>query len=285
MHIKIIASESMGTRSMATYIETKDAKIFIDPGVNLAEKRFGLPPHPIEIEQKERDWNEIVRFIEKSEIVIITHYHYDHFNPSSDPEIFRDKFLLIKHPTENINESQKKRAEEFLRKIKRAPTEIIFADGKELFAGETRILFSKPVFHGKDPTLGYVLEVLIDDGNDRFLFTSDVQGPVREDQVEFILENRPRIIFLDGPGTYLMNQRVSKEDIERAFNNIASILQQDYIELVVIDHHFLRDANWKRLLTTYVPSSLSTKIKTAAEYVGKPLRLLEANRKKLWKEY
>ncbi len=285
MHIKIIASESMGTRSMATYIETKDAKIFIDPGVNLAEKRFGLPPHPIEIEQKERDWNEIVRFIEKSEIVIITHYHYDHFNPSSDPEIFRDKFLLIKHPTENINESQKKRAEEFLRKIKRVPTEIIFADGKELFAGETRILFSKPVFHGKDPTLGYVLEVLIDDGNDRFLFTSDVQGPVREDQVEFILENRPRIIFLDGPGTYLMNQRVSKEDIERAFNNITSILQQDYIELVVIDHHFLRDANWKRLLTTYVPSSLSTKIKTAAEYVGKPLRLLEANRRKLWKEY
>lgn len=285
MHIKIIASESMGTRSMATYIETKDAKIFIDPGVNLAEKRFGLPPHPIEIEQKERDWNEIVRFIEKSEIVIITHYHYDHFNPSSDPEIFRDKFLLIKHPTENINESQKKRAEEFLRKIKRVPTEIIFADGKELFAGETRILFSKPVFHGKDPTLGYVLEVLMDDGNDRFLFTSDVQGPVREDQVEFILENRPRIIFLDGPGTYLMNQRVSKEDIERAFNNITSILQQDYIELVVIDHHFLRDANWKRLLTTYVPSSLSTKIKTAAEYVGKPLRLLEANRRKLWKEY
>jgi len=285
MHIKIIAAESMGTRSMATYIETRDAKIFIDPGVNLAEKRFGLPPHPIEIEQKERDWNEIVRFIEKSEIIIITHYHYDHFNPSSDPEIFRDKFLLIKHPTENINESQKKRAEEFLRKIKRTPVEIIFADGKELFAGETRILFSKPVFHGKDPTLGYVLEVLIDDGNDRFLFTSDVQGPVREDQVEFILKNRPRIIFLDGPGTYLVNQRVSKEDIKRAFDNIVSILQQDYIELVVIDHHFLRDANWKRLLITYVPPFLSTKIKTAAEYVGKPLRLLEANRRKLWKEY
>ena len=46
MKIKPVASDSMGTRSMATYVETKDVKIFIDPGVALGPSRYGLPPHP-----------------------------------------------------------------------------------------------------------------------------------------------------------------------------------------------------------------------------------------------
>lgn len=43
MKITPLAFESMGVRSMATFIET-DHKILIDPGTSLGAKRFGLPP-------------------------------------------------------------------------------------------------------------------------------------------------------------------------------------------------------------------------------------------------
>lgn len=45
MHIEPLSFDSMGTRSMCTYIETEDMRIVIDPGVSLAPKRYGLPPH------------------------------------------------------------------------------------------------------------------------------------------------------------------------------------------------------------------------------------------------
>ena len=49
MNVKPLASESLGVRSMATYVETKDCKILIDPSAALGPKRYGLSPH-----QKER---------------------------------------------------------------------------------------------------------------------------------------------------------------------------------------------------------------------------------------
>jgi predicted metallo-beta-lactamase superfamily hydrolase len=50
MKIIPIASDSLGVRSMATYVETKDCKILIDPSAALGPKRYGLPPSIIEIE-------------------------------------------------------------------------------------------------------------------------------------------------------------------------------------------------------------------------------------------
>ena len=44
MNIIPIASDSLGVRSMATYVETKDCKIVIDPSAALGPKRYGLPP-------------------------------------------------------------------------------------------------------------------------------------------------------------------------------------------------------------------------------------------------
>lgn len=42
-----LAAESLGVRSMCTYVETSAIKVLIDPGVSLG-KRFGLLPHPNE---------------------------------------------------------------------------------------------------------------------------------------------------------------------------------------------------------------------------------------------
>lgn len=269
---------------MATYIETHDTKIMIDPGVNLAKKRYGLPPHPIELEKKEEHWKEIVRYAQKADVIIITHYHYDHYNPVDNLEIFDDKYLFIKNPIQKINESQKGRAKVFLEEIKKRPIEIIYADGREFFIGETRILFSNPVFHGADPKLGYVIQVLIDDFEKKFLFTSDVQGIVNNEQKEFILENKPDIIFLDGPVTYLPSDRATPNIIRNSLENITALLKQEFIKTMILDHHLLRDINWKILLQRHIIASLTEKIRTAAEFCGKPITLLEANRNRLWAE-
>src|SRR2546430_9453230 len=39
-----LAAESLGVRSMATYVEAGDLGILIDPGATLAPTRWGLPP-------------------------------------------------------------------------------------------------------------------------------------------------------------------------------------------------------------------------------------------------
>ena len=41
-----LAFDSFGVRSMATFVETDDLKVLIDPGVALAPVRYGLEPHP-----------------------------------------------------------------------------------------------------------------------------------------------------------------------------------------------------------------------------------------------
>ena len=51
MNVIPLSSDSLGVRSMATYVETKDCKILIDPSAALGPKRYGLPPHQKELEE------------------------------------------------------------------------------------------------------------------------------------------------------------------------------------------------------------------------------------------
>src|SRR5436853_585901 len=44
MRVIPLAAESLGVRSMATYVEAGDLGILIDPGATLAPTRWGLPP-------------------------------------------------------------------------------------------------------------------------------------------------------------------------------------------------------------------------------------------------
>jgi len=44
MKVIPLAAESLGVRSMATYVEVGRTGILIDPGATLAPARFGLPP-------------------------------------------------------------------------------------------------------------------------------------------------------------------------------------------------------------------------------------------------
>ena len=278
MKVIPIASDSMGIRSMATYIETKDCNIFIDPSAALATDRYSLPPHEKELKIYEKTKKEISRIVQKSDILTISHYHYDHFDP--EESLYEGKTVFLKDISKNINKSQKKRGKEFLEQIKDICTIEICDDSEHMF-GKTNIIFSPPFFHGPEKIrLGYVVMTMVDDGKKRILHTSDVQGPVSEKAMKYIIKQNPDLLILDGPPTMLLGWRFSYKNLELASNNLIKILKKTKCE-IILDHHLLRDKRYKKQYPE--PYKIGKKrLKTFAEYLGKENNTLEANRKELW---
>ncbi len=281
MKIRPIAADSLGTRSMATYVETEDVKILIDPSSSLAPDRWGLEPHPQEIKRWKEHWQAIIEHAKIAEVIVITHYHYDHHFPKRI-EVFKDKIVLIKDPEYNINLNQKRRAAELLTVIKDVAKKIEVADCKRFDFGKTRVKFSPPVFHGKSNRLGYVIEVAIE-AEEKFLFTSDVQGPLCSEQLDFILKESPDIVYLDGPLTYMLGSAYKKSDLTNAINNIEKILMMSNLKTLIIDHHLLRDREWRERVKRIFNSKYdNVNIVTAAGFLGKEDETLEAHRKALY---
>jgi len=266
---------------MATYVETENFNILIDPAVALSPSRFNLPPHPIELQRKKEQLELIKEKSKTAQLIIITHYHYDHHNPE-EISLYQDKILLIKDPNNFVNESQRIRAHYFLEKIKNLPKTIEIVDNKEFIFNNIKIKFSPPVKHGPKEYLGYVIEIAISNEKENFIFTSDVQGIVDEEQLSFILENQPTILYADGPMTYMLNYRYHKEDLEKSINNIKKIIKETDVKVIVLDHHLTRDEKFKDYLKEILNQN-KTKILTAAEYLGKENELFEAKRRELYK--
>ncbi len=285
MKVIPIAFDSFGARSMATFVETKDAKICIDPSVALGPSRYNLPPHPLEYERKSELWNNIKNFVLKSDVVIITHYHYDHHNPN-EVEIFDGKKILLKHPKEKINRSQKNRAAFFINQLKSINVEIDFCDGKAYEFGNTLLKISNPVFHGANDRLGYVVEVFVDEKSS-FLFSSDVEGPIHEHQLEFMLECDAKTVFVDGPMTYMLGYRYSTKNFEKAIENVKRLIEETSIKELILDHHLTRDLKWRERLRDVFKfgDEKGVKVESAAEFAGKKEDLLEAKRKELYEKY
>lgn len=286
MRIEFITGETFGTRSMATVLRKEGESIFIDPGVALAPWRSGLEPHPIEIETREKHWQRIRDILKTCKYIVITHYHFDHFN-IKEPEIFKNKIVFLKDPNKNINWSQHRRAFILLKNIRPIVEEIHISDGREFDLGWVKLKFSKPVFHGATSRLGYVTEVFVENHTGNFLFTSDVQGPIHDDQTEFIIKNSPEIVYVDGPMVYLLGNAYDEESLERARENLRKILQLDRLKILVLDHHLTRDLEWRKYLDNVFEEAekRGKKILTAAEFMGKENTYLEARRKELYKLY
>jgi hypothetical protein len=284
MKIEVLAFDSFGVRSMATFIRT-DVKILIDPGVALGPSRYGLPPHEKELEREAACWEEIKKYAKMADILVLSHYHYDHHDPTY-PELYEGKILYMKHPTAKINRSQKERAKFFLDEIEGKPKKMDTGDGKEFLHRKTLIRFSNPVFHGIGPRLGWVIETYIEYGKSKLIHTSDVQGPSIQDQLDFILENSPDSVILDGPMTYMLGYRYPQKNVDLSVENMIRMIDETPVKTIITDHHFLRDLKYKeRIKRVYDRAGKEVKIITAAEYAGREIELLEARRKELYKTF
>ena len=125
MKVLPLFSDSMGVRSMATLVETDGVKIFIDASAALGPSRYGLPPHPLEIRALEEAKEKIRRLAMDCDILVITHYHYDHYDP--EERFYEGKKIFAKDIGGNINRSQRERGA-FFRERFEEKSEIIYCD-------------------------------------------------------------------------------------------------------------------------------------------------------------
>ena len=278
MKIIPIASDSLGIRSMATYVETKDCKILIDPSAALGPKRYGLPPHQKELEALDKTKKEIAEIAEKCDILTISHYHYDHYDP--DERFYKGKKVLAKGISNNINKSQNQRGTKF-KEIVENICDLIYCDDSKHKIGETEIVFSPPFFHGPENVrLGYVIMTTVDDGQKKILHASDVQGPVTKTAKNYIINQKPDLIIMDGPPSIFLGWKFSMKNMQDASDNLVEIIETLDCD-IILDHHLLRDIKFKEVFPE--PYKIGGKqVKTFAEYLGKENNTLEAQRKKLW---
>ncbi|MEM2655315.1 MAG: hypothetical protein QXJ43_05310 [Candidatus Bathyarchaeia archaeon] len=292
-----IAFESFGVRSMCTYIETPDIKILLDAGVSLAPNRYGLPPHPREYIALRDRREEIIKFAEKSDVITVSHYHFDHYTPSYTDwaynwcsaeiaeKMYGGKTVLAKSFKEYVNFSQRRRGWLFAKTSGRYAKKLEIADERTFIFGDTKISFSKPVFHGpEDSDLGWVLITVIRCKNESVLFAPDVQGPISQETLNAVIGEKPQLAIIGGPPTYLADFRMRMEDINTALENLKIIVR--HIPTIILDHHILRDENWESIVRPIAEYALSIghRIFTAAEFLGCENRILEAHRKRLYSE-
>ncbi len=345
--VRLLFFDSLGAKCSSVLVNTPDVSILIDPGA------AGLQPgFPLSSEEKallrEKACERILRYGASSDVVVISHYHYDHHvHPSRLEEmagLFKRKTLLVKDPNQWINKSQRKRSLDFLSSLYRifgeeesfekvlsqsrfvmkkdlteeypktsaiwqrakgkkmmvyqaklrwfekiveswrknkwiedfkvGDTKVMLADGKSFTFGDTKICFSQPMFHGQFlDNIGWVLGVLVKFDDDKFLFTSDLQGPIIEEYADWIIRSEPDFIVADGPPLYTYGFMIGKEDVEQVIKNMQNIMREARPRGILWDHHMCRGLFRSKLKRVYsYAKKLNVKICTAAEYIGrKPL--------------
>ncbi len=197
------------------FVRTKDLSMLLDPGISLSPNRYGLPPpHPREIERVNVLRNVLERYAEEANYLFISHYHRDHFtvpypsiymggtNNESYRKIYSDKVLLMKSPDDE-NWSQRRRYYGLRKAVESIVKELVFADGREFTIGSTRLVISRSLPHGEDNAkTGRVIAITIVDGDESLMFMPDVEGPVSQLAVDYVMSMKPQILIVGGPPPY-----------------------------------------------------------------------------------
>jgi len=161
------------------------------------------------------------------------------------------------------------------------PTTVEFVDGREVEVGHTTIRFAGPHFHGIEyARVGWVLSIVVERGEHKLLFSSDLQGPVIEDYAEWIVAEDPDLLILDGPPTYLLGYMMNRINLRRAIGNICRVIRAVRADPIILDHHLLREARYaERLSEVYrVAREAGKRVLTAAELMGQEPVVLRASR-------
>lgn len=146
-------------------------------------------------------------------------------------------------------------------------TEVNFAEGSEFKIGNTQVRFTKPLFHGIEyANTGWVFATIVEAGGEKFIHTSDLQGPTLEDHTQWIIEEAPDYLVLDGPATYLFGYMLNRTNLNRSIANAYQIVKECDPKVMIYDHHLLRDKRYKEL--TSAVWSGSEKVITASELLG-----------------
>jgi predicted metallo-beta-lactamase superfamily hydrolase len=279
MKVVPLAAESLGVRSMATYVEAGQTGILIDPGATLSPSRFNLPPSEAEWEALRRANDRISAYAARASLVFVSHYHEDHFR--SDPATYVGRTVLVKDPRRMVAGLQAKRGAELWTALEPV-ARVVSADGSRRRTRELELRVSPPLPHGVDGSpLGTIVALTVADlgENERFVFASDVQGPLSPVAAAYLIQERPTLLYLSGPPSYI-EKDVGVSVIERGIDNLLRIASTTGAR-VIMDHHALRDT---RFAERFRRAWDTGTVVTAAGYLGLPEAPLESRRPRAWAE-
>jgi uncharacterized protein len=274
MRVMPLAADSLGVRSMATYVEAGELRLLLDPGACLSPRRYGMPPSPDEEEALRRALDRIDGYARRASHVALSHYHADHCAP--DLELYAGRRVWAKDPRRMLDEHQASRGQALWKALEgRARVEAV--EGRAFELGGVRVKCSPPLPHGREGTgFGFVVAVTVDDGT-RFVHASDVQGPASAVAAAYILRERPDLLYLSGPPTYL-EAHVGKDALRAGLEHLLRIVSETGCR-VILDHHAVRDRRYRERLG---PAFETGRVVTVAEYLGHRDECWEARRPERW---
>jgi hypothetical protein len=264
---------------MATYVEVGDLGILVDPGATLAPARWGLPPAEPEWEALRRANDRISAYAARANLVFVSHYHEDHFR--SDPASYAGRTVLAKDPRRMPAGAQARRGVALWKALD-GQARVEAADGWRRRDAALELVVSPPLPHGVDGTaLGHVLALVVSDlaQRERFVFASDVQGPLSPVATAWLVQQRPTLLYLSGPPSYI-ERDLPAGAVERGIGHLLRVIDATGCR-VIMDHHALRDPGFadrfERLWST-------GRVVTAAAHLGLEATPLEARRRALWSD-
>jgi predicted metallo-beta-lactamase superfamily hydrolase len=278
MQVQIIGTESLGVRGLCCVIGLKDRKVVIDPGIALGFRRHGLMPHPVQVIASERTKSLIDEALENATDIVISHYHGDH-TPLVDPNPYQLSVqrvaILFKHARlwtkgiQDISENQVQRAKSLSRSLGQTlPKAEGISDGP--------LAFSLPVPHGeRDSRGGSVMMTRVEEDGKVFVHASDIQM-LNDEAIKQILTWQPNVVLASGPPIYL--PRLTAQEQEDALHRTLGLAKE--VDALILDHHLMRSRKGEQWLN-YVSSLTAYKVICAADIMGIPRNLLEAERA-LW---
>jgi len=135
-----------------------------------------------------------------------------------------------------------------------------------------RLRFKGPLFHGIEYSrVGWVFSTIVEYGGEKLVHSSDLNGPVIEDYARWIIEEKPDILILDGPMTYMLGYTLNLINFNRTLENALNIVENAECKLVIYDHHLPREPKFRERTKTVWEKArkLGVKMVTAAELLRK----------------
>jgi hypothetical protein len=158
---------------------------------------------------------------------------------------------------------------QWIREFKTRDYFVKFIDGKRYKFGDTIVRFTQPLFHGIEyDRVGWVISLVVENNHKKFLYSSDLQGPQIEDYADWIIQENPDAMVLDGPATYLFGFMMNRINLNRAISNMVKIIKKTKTNPIIYDHHLLREGKYKERLKEVYKKGKS-RVLTAAEFMGR----------------
>lgn len=275
IELEIIGAESLGVRSLCCRVTLPGRRIVIDPGVALGYVRHGLLPHPIQVAVGRRIREQILHVLAGATDVVFSHFHGDHVplmaaNPyqlpmQALPDSFRELRCWSKSPDDLPGKSRKR----FEDLAQRLGPNMRIAEGQT----QDQLAFSPAVPHGApNSDMGSVMMTRVAMDSGVFVHASDIQL-LDNKTIDQVIGWQPDIVLAAGPPLYL--ERLGKIERETAWANAVRLVQ--HIDAVILDHHLMRSQAgvvWLDRLS----AKAGKKVYCAADYMGQPRQLLEAQR-------